>query len=181
MGWTTPRTFVTAEVETAAIFNAHLRDNLLALNGFVRKTADESVTSSAVLQNDDQLLYAIPAAGTYVIDLWLQVTSAANAAGDIGIAFTYPTGTITTFVFGADTTLASAHASSSVEVRSDAFTSGTLFATFGASTAGTSIYVHAVLVATASGTLQLQWAQQASNVNATTVKAGSHMSVTQKV
>ena len=31
MSWTAPRTFVTGEVETAAIFNTHLRDNLTAL------------------------------------------------------------------------------------------------------------------------------------------------------
>lgn len=28
MSWTAPRTFVTGEIETAAIFNTHLRDNL---------------------------------------------------------------------------------------------------------------------------------------------------------
>lgn len=31
MSWTTPRTFVAGETETAAIFNAHLRDNLNAI------------------------------------------------------------------------------------------------------------------------------------------------------
>ncbi len=32
MAWTAPRTWVTAEVVTAALFNAHIRDNLLALS-----------------------------------------------------------------------------------------------------------------------------------------------------
>lgn len=35
MSWTAPRTFVAGEVETAAIFNAHLRDNLLFLKSGV--------------------------------------------------------------------------------------------------------------------------------------------------
>jgi len=33
MGWTSPRTFVTGEIETATIFNTHLRDNLIYLKG----------------------------------------------------------------------------------------------------------------------------------------------------
>lgn len=33
MGWTAPRTWVAGELETAAIFNPHIRDNLLYLKG----------------------------------------------------------------------------------------------------------------------------------------------------
>ena len=33
MAWTSPRTWVAAEVITAALFNTHIRDNLLALSG----------------------------------------------------------------------------------------------------------------------------------------------------
>ena len=32
MGWTAPRTWVVAEIVTAALLNTHLRDNLLALS-----------------------------------------------------------------------------------------------------------------------------------------------------
>lgn len=45
MSWTTPRTFVTGEIETAAIFNTHLRDNLNFLKNGV--SASALVTSNA--------------------------------------------------------------------------------------------------------------------------------------
>lgn len=35
MAWTTPRTWVTAEVVTAAVMNTHVRDNLLAIDTLV--------------------------------------------------------------------------------------------------------------------------------------------------
>jgi hypothetical protein len=41
------------------------------------------------------------------------------------------------------------------------------------------IKVHGILIATASGTLRLMWAQMAANASASTIKAGSHMLVRQ--
>jgi len=171
--WTVPRTWVAGEKPPAATLNDHIRNNLEALNGFVRKTADESVTSSAVLQNDDHLLFSIPQAGTYAFEFVIFATSAANAAGDIQIQLTGPTGTFTFGGVGLDITLASGN-TGTVNM---AGISTTL--NFGVSTTQTMILIKGILVATASGTLQLQWAQQTSNANATTVKAGSHMFVRQ--
>jgi hypothetical protein len=48
MGWTNPRTFVTGEVETAAIFNAHLRDNLNFLKSGVALSNEITSSSAAV-------------------------------------------------------------------------------------------------------------------------------------
>ena len=172
MGWTAPRTWVAGEKPPASTLNTHIRDNLIALNGFVRKTADEPVTSSAALQDDDQLLYTIAATGTYVFDAYLIATSAANAAGDLSLGFTAPTGTLQYQGIGLDTTLASGN-TGTVNTAS----SGTL--NYGLSTTATLIWIHGTLIATATGTLQLQWAQQASNASASTVKSGSHMLVRQ--
>jgi len=171
--WTSPRTWVAGEKPPASTLNAHIRNNLEALNGFVRKTADESVTSSAVLQNDDQLLFSIPQAGTYVFEFVIFATSAANAAGDIQIQVIGPAGTFTFGGNGLDITLASGN-TGTVNTAGISTT-----VNFGVSTTQTMILIKGILVATASGTLQLQWAQQASNANATTVKAGSHMTVRQ--
>lgn len=44
MGWTAPRTFVTAEIETAAIFNTHLRDNLLFLKSGVANLTNQNTS-----------------------------------------------------------------------------------------------------------------------------------------
>lgn len=182
MAWSAPRTWVTSEIVTAALMNAHVRDNLLALNGFVRKTADQSVASSAVLVNDTHLLYAIPAAGTYKFEVCLIALTAANAAGDIQFAFTFPTGTCT-FGITAQTTAIAAP-----PYVGDVVLTGASAATSGTSPSGMSggltvnegfIWLKGVLVATAAGTLRLQWAQLAANASATTVKAGSFMEVQQ--
>ena len=178
MAWTAPRTFVTAEIETAAIFNTHLRDNLLALNGFVRKTVDEPLTSNASLQNDNELLYTIGATGTYVIDMCLIGTSAANAAGDLLTSFTFPTGTFYFFGDGLDAALASGSVGT-VNRGESTVASGVAMGVFGLSTTATFINIRGLYIATATGTLQFQWAQAASNVNASTIKAGSFMTVCQ--
>jgi len=140
---------------------------------FVRKTADESVTSSTVLQNDDHLLATIGATGTYVFEVVIFVTSAANAAGDISLDVTGPAGTLSYGVSGLDITLASGNTGTVNTLA----TSGLV--NIGASTTATMFLIKGVLVATATGTLQFRWAQQTSNANATTVKANSHLTVTQ--
>ena len=180
-GWTTPRTWVASAGVTAAEMNAHVRDNLNAINGFVRKTADESVTSSTTLQNDDHLLYTISAAGTYVIDVQLFALSAADAAGDIKVGFTFPTGTFLLTGAGPHNSLASG---SNVvgEWTGATLTSGTTTIPYGLSANGTiplGIRLRGIFIATATGTLQLQWAQVASNASASTVKANSFMTVQQ--
>jgi len=177
-GWTTPRTWVSGEVVTAAEMNAHVRDNLNAINAFVRKTADESVTSSATLQNDDHLLYAIPATGTYVFEIHLLALSAANAAGDLQVGFTFPTGTFYLNGYGPDVSLASGSVSTGAWGAAP-ITSGVAALSFGLSTTSNGIYLHGLFIATATGTVQFQWSQSGSNASASTLKTGSHMLVRQ--
>jgi len=159
--------------------NAHIRDNLNAINGYVAKTADQSVTSSTALANDTHLLYAIGATGTYIFDVHLFATSAANAAGDLSVGFTFPTGTLHFGVNGLNNTLASGSSTPGEHAGTLSATSGTTSLPLGLSTATTYQTVHGILIATATGTLRLQWAQFASNANASTLKSGSHMLVRQ--
>lgn len=181
MGWSAPRTWVSSEVVTAAIMNQHVRDNLLALNGYVLKTANEPVTSSAVMQDDNHLFYTIGAVGTYIFDIWVYANSAANAAGDIGFGFSFPTGTLAYSAVGADAGLASSTIQTgqfgyeAAAVSGDAASSRNM----GLSTSAIAILLHGVLTATATGTLRLRWAQAASNASASTVLSGSHMRVVQ--
>jgi hypothetical protein len=151
---------------------------LNAINGFVSKTADQSVTSSTTLTNDTHLSFAIPAAGTYLADLYLYVTSAANAAGSIKLGFSFPAGTLH-FASDGGTGMATGTSGSGEWAAALSATSGTTVLNYSVNTGAMYINTHAILTATASGTLRLMWAQIASNVNATTVKAGSHMRVTQ--
>lgn len=164
--------FTAAEVVTAAKLDSGMVDYIL-------KTADESVTSSTTLQNDNHLAATIGATGTYAADLHLWITSAADAAGDIKVSFTFPTGTLHMSGDGLDTSLATGFGGTSTGLGVLSATSGTSTIAFGASTSTLCVRVHALLIATATGTLQLQWAQNGSNGNATTVKAGSHMIVRQ--
>lgn len=150
---------------------------LNSLHAYVLKTADESVTSNATVQNDDHLLYVLPATGTYEVVVKLWASSAANAAGDLRVGFSFPTGTMHVGGIGPDSSLASGSASTSEHVGILSTTSGSSVTNlgYGLSTTTNLIVVHGLLIATATGTLRLQWAQITSNANASTVKAGSHM------
>jgi hypothetical protein len=178
-GWTPPHTFTGGEMPTAAQWIAYLSDNLAALNGYVLKGSDQPRTSNTTLGNDTDLLYALPAVGTYVFDIWLYATSAANAAGDLKVALTFPAGTMRFSALGPDPAIASASVASGVWFTQLAATSGSSSISVGLSTNTNMIWVHGMFTATATGTLQLQWAQDTSNASSSTVKAGSHMRVTQ--
>lgn len=176
--WVAPFTFTAATAPTAATWN-QLRDNLEALNGYVLKSADESVTSSTVMQDDNALTYTIPQAGTYVADWWLSVVAASDTNGDIQIQFTFPTGTLYVQEIGHTPAIATG-ALADVKLFSESDASSPSSARpFGLTATQTLILVRTVLVATASGTLTLQWAQDSSSANATTVKAGSNMTIRQ--
>jgi hypothetical protein len=182
MVWTSPRTWVASEVVTAAIMNTHVRDNLNALNGYVAKTADESRSATAALTNDLHLFYTIPAAGTYVFDVYIMALSAADAAGDINLGFSFPTGACDFQGIGPHNSLATGSNVIGEWISRNAATSGVSAIPYGLSL-NTSIplgmQLHGRLAATAAGTLRLVWGQLASNANASTIKAGSHMTVKQ--
>jgi len=174
MAWTTPRTWTDGELVTKSIMDTHIRDNLNALGPhlIVRKTADETVTSSTALQNDDSLLMSVGVSEVWRLE-WIIIYSAATA-GDIKIGWTFPTGakinthTITTDSSGSSLT-------DNLNFESD-------FASGGSGTVGTTaaspdyatLFIPMIYVGGAnSGTLQLQWAQGTSSGTATAVKANS--------
>jgi hypothetical protein len=161
--------FTTGQVVTAAQLNA--------LNGYVAKTADQSVTSSTTLVNDTHLFQAV-AAGTHVVDCYLFGTSGADSAGDVKFAFSFP-GTMTWYGDGPDTALATAATQTTQFFAYASATSGTSTIGYGLSASVLGIHLHGLLTATTAGTLRLMWAQFASNANASTLKAGSHMTVRQ--
>lgn len=179
MAWTAPVTRAAADYVDESDWNEQIVENFKAINGFVRKTADEDVTSSAALQNDNELLYTIGATGTYIAKLVLFVTSAANAAGDINLGFSFPTGTLSYGAFGLDSSLASGFSGTFAAQAVTSATSGVTAIGLGASTATNMIVIETDFVATATGTLQFMWSQNTSNANKTTVKAGSFMKVKQ--
>ena len=140
------------------------------------KTGDESVTSSAVLQDDNHLAVAVVATGIYVVELVGYCQSAANAAGDIAFGFGFPSGAMDLGGLGPHNSLASGSQSDVESFARLAQASVTATLPYGCSTSVTTAFIRALLaVGVTGGTLQLKWAQQASNASATTLKAGSHL------
>lgn len=149
----------------------------IGYRAFVRKTADESVTSSTTLQNDNELTLAVAANCTYAFRVWLLATDATDANGDIKFGFTFPTSAVCHFSGkGPHTLLASGAFGDGEYIGRNTATSGSTVASYGLTTSVIGIEITGLLIVGANaGNLQLQWAQNTSDANATTVQAGSFM------
>lgn len=135
-----------------------------------RKTADQSLTTQIVLQNDSHLFFSIPANEEWVSDFFIDAGAVLSTTG-IQVAITTPagatqnitaylaSGTSANALFGAKTT-----------------TSGTsLINTVFGTTEGILTVSVWVLNGANAGTVQLQFAQSASSATALTFRKGSHM------
>ncbi|MBD9700637.1 hypothetical protein IHE56_00730 [Streptomyces sp. ID01-12c] len=151
----------------------------IGFRSFVRKTADESVTSSTTLQNDNELVLAVSANCTYAFRVWLLATDATDANGDIKFAFTFPASAVCHFSGrGPHTLLASGAFGDGEYIGRNTATSGSTVASYGLTTSVIGIEITGLLIVGANaGNLQLQWAQNTSDANATTVQAGSFMTL----
>jgi hypothetical protein len=170
MGWTTPRTWTDGELVTKVIMDQHVRDNFNSTTHVhLRKTADQSVTSSVVVVNATDLGLTVAANEVWLCDWSLIYTG--PTAGDLRIAFTFPTAgefaQYAVYPDGAGT------------LQSGAFFTGTsptaelIFAVSQATVRNAlSIKGHFVNGGNA-GTVQLQFAQGTSNATATTLKQNS--------
>ena len=172
MPWTAPRTWTDGELVTKAIMDPHVRDNFLAVpHPVVRKTSNQTVTSSTVLVNDTALV--LPVLANEVWRFEFDILYDGASAGDIKIAFTFPAsgeivaggialdagGTVTSNAFSGTTTP----------------TASVAYAAFGTG-AGNKIFLRipgVFINAGTGGSLTLQWAQQTSSATATTVYTNS--------
>lgn len=124
------------------------------------KTADESVTSSTTLQDDDHLSFSIGASETWA---FLIVSGETGGAGGFKWAFTLPSGASGTGTYWAVSDNNSANVS-------DITTGGT---DTSVPSAGTLIINGYVLNSTTPGTVQFRWAQNSSNATAMILKKGT--------
>ena len=141
---------------------------------FVRKTADESVTSSTTLQNDDTLLVAL--AANEVVAFTCNILFDAIAAGDIKVAFTVPAAATLIWNYAGGVGVNAAV----TVAQFTGVTSSGASQEYGSSGAGnqTPITIHGTVANGANaGDLTLQWAQNTSDATATTVKANSWLMV----
>jgi hypothetical protein len=129
----------------------------------VRKSTNESVTSSTVLQNDDELKLSLGASKTYVIDGVLFATST-SATPDIIIAFFGQTDSDIRIGYTNDVNemvIFSGDDSNRINLPANT---------------PTSIHVKGtVTTGSATGDFQLKWSQATSNGNPTTVMEGSYL------
>lgn len=142
------------------------------------KTSDTNTPSDATVNNDSELVLVLPANRTYDIEVVLHASSAANAAGDLRVTYAWTnTATLTRGVAGLVNSLASGFSGdfTAFALAADT-TSPAAELIFGVSTTRTMIREFLTVVTGGSSvTLTLQWAQETSNANNTTLHAGSKM------
>jgi hypothetical protein len=177
MLWVPPETWTHAQLVTAGDVNEQLRDNMLALpHPIILKSADESVVSSTALQDDNELALPVVANGIYRVEFHLMFSG--DAAGDIQFGFTFPSGgRIAVSAIGdnaaADTTWYAWHGT-------DGASGGTGSWAFNCFDGRSFVLIHGMYInGSTAGTLQLQWAQNASNATASVVYANSMLWATQ--
>lgn len=140
---------------------------------FVRKTADESVTSSTTKQDDDHLLLAIAANESWVVDF--NIIFSGSNAGDLKCSLTVPSGaTGVVGGLGTDTT-ATGNVGDVRFFATSTFTEEHFFACNSTSVFTIAVLKALVINSSNAGNIQFQWAQVTSSGTATTVRANSHL------
>lgn len=138
----------------------------------VIKSSNENVSSSATLQDDDQLSFSLNANTEYVISGGIFATSTSTQP-DIQIGFAVPSGATMDIGY-----LAQGGTARTAE----------LLETSGSASARISIPANenaiiqpfgSVVTSTTGGTLNFKWSQFSSNATATTVKQGSFITVSE--
>lgn len=139
----------------------------------VVKSADESVTSSATLQNDDVLLFALEANSKYKFKLLAFVVSAQTP--DFKWALTFPAAATMMALYGSDDAATGGAVSADGVYTTSATAVTQVWSVDG--TTGYLIVEGSIITAGTAGNLQFQWAQGTSNATAATVKAGSSLTL----
>lgn len=143
----------------------------------VRKTLDENVNNSAVLQDDNHLSFPVENGKSYAFDLHLFFNTT-NAAIDAKIGLTHPAGTMVWGLTGIDVAAASLSTGDvRMQTRAPAVSGDNLAVgvTAASTNSCTHAHVYGTFVATATGTVRLQWAQVTATATNLTLQAGSYL------
>jgi hypothetical protein len=135
----------------------------------VRKSSNQSVTSSTTLVNDSQLKFAVEANTTYIFNIWLWVY-AADGTPDIKLTVTGPSGS--TIAYSPSTYYATADGTTALGTVN---VGGGTFSAFVDANERNQLYFGSISNGATAGDLQFQWAQNTSSGTSTTVKAGSYI------
>lgn len=163
------KTFSFEEVLTGADMTTYFVQQAMVI-----KAADESVVSSTVLQDDNELQITVSANTKYFVECFLIYS--ADPAADCKIQYAVPAGA--TFDWVSDSLGSAATANTDVVSRSYQ-TTGTPALGGVTSNATNLVGLHkGLLTVTTAGIFKLTWAQLASTVNATFVRANSALILT---
>ena len=153
--------------------DGHIK-NLTSSPLVVRKTADETVTSSTTLQDDDHLLFSIGASEIWAVEVVLFYN--ASTTGDIRVGMSGPSGVT---VHHGHLALTPAVTTWNGDVNAFAFMGGSGSDSLTGGGAGsddvTFIYKALVVNGGTAGTMTIQWAQQSSHSTGTIVRANSYL------
>lgn len=145
----------------------------------VPKTSNEPITSSAALQNDDELLFAMGTSQTWLVELTLLPISTVNNTGNIKLFFTLPTSGAVLSWGGLGNLTSIGGSNDMTSVRNYGEVGAVTATAWVVNTSQQNIYMYAlVTTAGTSGNFTLQWAQNTSSLNTTTMKAGSFLKAT---
>lgn len=144
---------------------------------FVLKTADETVNTSAALQNDDALVLTVVASAKYQLDAYIIYDS--GTTPDFKCAWVGPAGATLNWTVNGLAVGSTAVSGSVVLANSVIADAGAQ--SVGGAGAGTQVVAHIsglLTVGVTAGTLQFRWAQATSDASDTKVIAGSFLRLT---
>lgn len=159
------------DIEVGDYVTADLLTSMLPVQ--VVKQADESVSSNATPQDDNELVLPVEANATYLLTMWVAYTSTSETP-DFRCDFTVPSGAdLQRTVYGTDAAITGTSTGTVVQSLNTA--AGTDDGR-GAINGGLTAHVWGRLtVSSTAGNIQFRWAQVTSNAAAVVVKAGSWM------
>jgi hypothetical protein len=156
-------------------------DFSLAANIIVRKSADETLANSTVVQDDDHLFFPVLADEVWFVEAFVifsAVTAGTNM--DFKVGWSVPSGT--TMLWGAQgvpsNTLSSWGPTATNTSPTSARTEGQNLAVGGANGTNLGTYQGVVTAGATPGDVHFQWAQNSSNANDLTVESGSFLRLT---
>ena|GEM_PF-3198178 len=157
-------------VDTAGVVKKRSLASIMGAPTYVRKTSDQSVTSSTTYQNDNALVYTASANQIFEIEAYMFIS---GGSGGIKIRVSIPSGA--SMKLYAELKKDDQHywvyrklTSSSDEISWDQIDN----------TWGYARIRGIITMGSSGGNVQVQWAQNSSNATATTVEAGSYLKIT---
>jgi hypothetical protein len=167
------------DLSTALVPVSSESSGLKWIPSFVRKSADEVVTNSTTLQNDDHLVWTLAASERWFFQGWLFV-NADNATMDIKLGWSFPSGATMKWggLVAGSTTLggfgawADTVSGQAIMTIGQTLAIGTRAGTVGVAIAGV------VVCAATPGALNLQWAQNTADAGNLTVQTDSLLQLT---